>query len=82
MTTQAESRGETRRIARGVAALGFIVTRWLVVICNIPALCPPLATLSSVTAALYVADPPKSPQERRSSPVLRPTSAHMLLAVT
>ena len=79
MTTQAGPRGETRRIARGVAALGFIVTRWLVVICNIPALCPPLATLSSVTAALYVATL-LGPAERRSSLLGR--LGARLLAVT
>jgi hypothetical protein len=79
MTTQTQTRPPAVQVARGGAALGFIVTRWLVAICNIPDLCPPLANLSSVTAALYVAMLLGS-LERRSSVLGRPGGR--LLAVT
>ena len=54
MTSQAERWTPPLRIARGAGAVGFIVARWLLAVCNVPAACGPLAVVSSLAAALYV----------------------------
>ena len=55
MTIQPERWEQTFRVARGTGAVGFIVARWLLSICNLPAVCEWLAVGSSLLAALYVA---------------------------
>ena len=42
------------RTVRGAGAVGFIVCRWLLTACNIPAVCGWLATTSSLAAAVYL----------------------------
>ena len=47
-------REQTLRTARAVGAVGFIVCRWLLTVCNIPAICGWLETGSSLAAVVYV----------------------------
>ncbi len=42
------------RTVRAAGAVGFIVCRWLLTACNIPAVCGWLATTSSLAAAVYL----------------------------
>ena len=47
-------REQTLRTARAVGAVGFIVCRWLLTACNIPAICGWLESGSSLAAVVYV----------------------------
>jgi len=47
-------REQTLRTARAVGAVGFIVCRWLLTVCNVPAICGWLENGSSLAAVVYV----------------------------
>ncbi len=48
-------REQTLRTARAAGAVGFIVCRWLLTVCNVPALCGWLESGSSLAAVVYLA---------------------------
>ena len=47
--------GQTVRVAFGAGAVGFILVRWLLSVCNIPAVCGWLLGISSLLAVVWVA---------------------------
>ena len=63
--------------ARGVGAVGFIVSRWLLTFCNIPAACDVLASASAGLAGFYVLAFLASPRAVRPA-VLGRTGARLL----
>ncbi len=54
MMSQTERGHRTWRTVRGAAAAGFIVSRWLAAVCNMPALCGWLDGASALLAVLFV----------------------------
>ena len=80
MTTPAQRWTRTVRIAQGVGGVGFILARLLLSVCNIPALCEPLAGVSSLLAVVYIVTYLGRATERLTSAVGR--GAIHLLALT
>lgn len=68
------------RVARVAGAAGFIFARWLLALCNVPALCGWFAAASSLLAVLYVFAFLTEPRVRRYAVLGRPGAR--LLAVT
>ena len=67
MTIRAARWASGWQVTRGAGAVGFIVGRWLLSVCNVPAVCGPLAVVSSAAAVLYVVAFLASSTERRST---------------
>ena len=70
MTTPAQGWARTVRIAQGVGGVGFILARLLLSVCNIPALCGPLAGVQTTyinTAGSAIVCPIQSSHRIRSS---------------
>ena len=80
MTTPAERWARTVRIAQGAGGVGFIVARWLLSVCNVPAVCGALAGVSALLAVVYVVTYLGRATERLTSAVGR--GATHLLALT
>lgn len=80
MTTPAQRWARTVRIAQGVGGVGFILARLLLSVCNIPALCGPLAGVSWLLAVVYIVTYLGRATERLTSAVGR--GATHLLALT
>ena len=75
-----DSRTYVPSAARVSGAVGFIISRWLLAVCNVPEFCGWLAGLSSILAAMYLTAFVASPKTRQSAVLGR--CGEPLLAVT